>query len=126
MKLLLMQNESVDKPSLVKTVEINDDNHLGDYYYYLNCRQIDMQEITIDNHHYDIIFDDCYLLTEKPLPTLYVNDHTVIFNNVLISRHDAYGNTIGLDDDDIARICDFMEGNERRLRRWLFKMISSR
>ena len=126
MKLLLLQNESVDQPTLVKTVEINDDDHLNEYYHYINCRCIDMQEITINDHYYDIIFDDEFLLMEKPLPTLYVNEHTVIFNNVLFARHDGYGNTIGLDDDDIQRICDWLEGNEKRLRQWLFKMISSR
>jgi hypothetical protein len=126
MKLLLLQNESVDQPTLVKTVEINDDDHLKDYYHYLNCRCIDMQEITIDNHHYDIIFDDEFLLIEKPIPTLYVNEHTVIFNNVLFARHDDEGATIGLENDDIGRICIWLASNEKRLRQWFLKMISSR
>ena len=126
MKLLLMQNESIDKPTLVKTVDINDDDHLTDYYHYLNCHQIDMQEITINDHYYDIIFDDEFLLMEKPLPTLYVNEHTVIFNNVLFARHDDEGATIGLNDDDIQQICDWLGDNERKIRQWLYKIVSGR
>lgn len=126
MKLLLMQNEVVDQPTVVKTVDINDDDHLKSYYDYLNCRCIDMMEITVNGHYYDIIFDDEYMMAQRPLPTLYVNDHTVIFGNVLFAKSDAYGNTIKLDDDDVERICDWLGGNKDKIKKWIKKIISSR
>ena len=60
-----------------------------------------------------------WLLVEHPLPTLYINDDVVIFGNMFIAKSDEEGETIGLDDDEMKMLNEFVTKQKPKLKQWL-------
>lgn len=86
-----------------------DCNKLEDYYREINCRCIDIREVSLINPKkkvsldFDMIFDDEFLLKSgKQIPSvLRLNQNNIyLLGNVIICKHDRYGNTVGLSDDE--------------------------
>lgn len=94
------------------TYEIEIENTLNAFYKALKCNLIDIVERKIGGVWYDIIVDDEGLLN----PDRYGKFSVVTFakrnqmpierivGNVLITRSDTIGNTIGLEQMDIKRV----------------------
>ena len=45
-------------------------------------------KIEVNGKHFDVWSDDDALLKSNPVPNLYIDDDTVIFGNLLISKSD--------------------------------------
>lgn len=96
-----------------KTIEFHrvqifdDEDNLKQYYKYLNCSCIDIQEFELNGEYFDAIFDDEFLLKNKDIvPTLFINEN-VICGNVLFTRCNKDGVEIGLYLNDFKKIMNW-------------------
>lgn len=106
MKALLIDTET----RKASVVEIDDENHLKEFYRLLNCSLIDVAYRKVGGKYFDIIIDDEGLFTESPkVSALDTNREPALVGNLLLCNHDSDGNETSLSDDDIARIQEFIE-----------------
>ena len=104
----------------VKTIE----NTLKAMWKILDCHHVTCTQIDIDSRNYDIWSDDEALLTNKPIPTLYINDDLVLFGNLIFATSDDEGATRGLTDEDMDRVLKFINHQMPKLSAWLDNLIS--
>lgn len=104
----------------VKTME----NTLKAMWEILHCHHVTCTQIEIDGKNYDIWSDDEALLTDKPIPTLYINDDLVLFGNLIFATSDDEGATRGLTDEDMDRVLKFINRQMSKLADWLDNLIS--
>lgn len=107
----------------VSPIEIDDNDKLHSYYEHLGCDMITVVTIETDGHEYDIIADDEGLLHGDPAPTLYVNDDVVIFGSLCFTKVDEEGDSVALDDEDIARLTNYIKEQEPKMRSWQKEVI---
>ena len=104
----------------VKTME----NTLKAMWKILDCHHVTCTQIEIDGKNYDIWSDDEALLTNNPIPTLYINDDLVLFGNLIFATSDDEGATRGLTDEDMDRVLKFINRQMSKLADWLDNLIS--
>ena len=107
-----------------KTIEIHirnlsNKNTLTDMYKILNCDCVTCTEIEIDGKYYDVWSDDCSLLKDSPIPTLYINDFLVIFGNVLFAKTNKNGDTVGLSIEDVHIIYEYIKKQAPKMEAWI-------
>ena len=105
----------------VKTME----NTLKAMWNIIDCHCVTCTQIDIDGKNYDIWSDDEALLTDKPIPTLYINDELVLFGNLIFATSDDEGATRGLSDEDMDRVLKFINHQTPKLNAWLDNLISN-
>ena len=88
----------------VKTME----NSLKGMYKIINCDHVTCTQIKIDDKFYDVWSDDEALLTDKPIPSIYINDDLVLFGNLIFATSDEEGATTGLSEEDMDRVLKFI------------------
>ena len=104
-------------------VEIDDNQHLQEYYRYLNCSLVDITSRKIGGKWFDIITDDEGLCKENPIVSALTSDNEpALVGNLLFCNYDAEtGEETSLTDEDIAHlekhtaiaIKKDVEGNEK-------------
>ena len=67
--------------------------------------------------------DDEALLTDKPIPSIYINDDLVLFGNLIFATSDEEGATTGLSEEDMDRVLKFINHQTPKLLTWLNKLI---
>ena len=89
-----------------KAVEIDDDNHLQEYYKYLNCSIVDITSRKVGGKWFDIIADDEGMLKENPIVSaLDSNNQPALVGNLLFCNYDSEtGEEVSLTDDDIEHL----------------------
>ena len=89
-----------------KAVEIDDDNHLQEYYKYLNCSIVDITSRKVGGKWFDIIADDEGMLKENPIVSaLDSNTQPALVGNLLFCNYDSEtGEEVSLTDDDIEHL----------------------
>ena len=103
----------------VKTME----NSLKGMYKIINCDHATCTQIKIDDKFYDVWSDDEALLTDKPIPSIYINDDLVLFGNLIFATSDEEGATTGLSEEDMDRVLKFINHQTPKLLTWLNKLI---
>lgn len=106
-----------------RTVDINDADHLTDYYKYLNCRVIDIACRKIGGKYFDIVTDDEGLLKEpRIVSALDPDGQPALVGNLLFCNYNPEtGEEVSLTDADIQLLRDNVrfaavrdaEGNEK-------------
>ena len=105
MKALLIDTET----RKATVVEIDDNDHLNEYYKYLKCSIVDITSRKIGGKYYDIIADDEGLLTDAPVVSaLDPEGQPALVGNLLICNYDGDGGETSLTDEDVARIQEFI------------------
>ena len=104
----------------VKTME----NTLKAMWDILDCHHVTCTQIKIEDKFYDVWSDDEALLTDKPIPTLYINDDLVLFGNLIFATSDDEGATTALTDEDMDRVLKFINRQMPKLLDWLDNLIS--
>ena len=102
MKAFLLDAEKREK----HVVEIADNDHLSDFYKYLNCTTIDITTRKIDGRLYDIIVDDEGFFSEHPIVSALDSDGqpALVGNLLFCNFDDATGEELSLTDDDVAHL----------------------
>lgn len=103
----------------VKTME----NTLKAMWEILHCHHVTCTKIKIEDKFYDVWSDDCALLKDKPIPTLYINDDLILFGNLIFATSDDEGTTTGLSEEDMDRVLKFINHQTPKLLTWLNKLI---
>ena len=98
---------------------INPAETLREMYKIIGCSCVTCTEIEINGKSYDVWSDDEALLVEKPVPTLYIDDDTVIFGNLLIAKSNDEGEMIGLDNGEPQLLYYFAQMQYPKLLKWL-------
>ena len=106
-----------------RTVEVNDADHLTDYYKYLNCELVDITSRKIGGKYFDIVADDEGLLKEpRIVSALDTEGQPALVGNLLFCNYDPEtGEEVSLTDEDIQLLRDNVrfaavrdaEGNEK-------------
>ena len=99
----------------VKTME----NTLKAMWDIIDCHCVTCTQIKIDDKFYDVWSDDEALLTDKPIPTLYINDDLVLFGNLIFATSDYEGATKELTDEDMDIVLKFINHQMPKLVKWL-------
>ena len=91
----------------------------------ISCDLVTCTEINVGGNFYDVWSDDEGMLTDKPIPTLYLNDNLVLFGNLVFATN-TDGETTGLDDADIAILLKFLGKQTPKLHHWFMQRFYSR
>ena len=104
MKAYLIDTEAKE----ARIVEVDDENHLTEYYKLLNCSLIDIARRKVGGKYFDIILDDEGLFTESPIVSaIDSNGDPALVGNLLFCNHDGQGGETSLTDQDIALLQEF-------------------
>ena len=95
--------------------EIDAENTLQEMYKIIKCDLVTCTEIEVNGKYYDVWSDDCALLKDKPVPTLYINDDLVICGNVIFATSDNEGRTTGLTNKDTRILINFIFDQKPKL-----------
>lgn len=122
MKMLLLP-ATVDE--LIRPVESNDgESNLDFMYRNIGCRTVTVRTVLLDGREYDLWCDDEALLTNDPVlnhratsvqaeNAFNPSEWEYLFGHVLVARSDDDGNTVALDDTDIAHFVLSMQAKIR-------------
>lgn len=100
------------------------ENTLKAMWEILDCHHVTCTQIKIEDKFYDVWSDDCALLKDKPIPTLYINDDLILFGNLIFATSDDEGATTGLSEEDMDRVLKFINRQMPKLSAWLDNLIS--
>ena len=104
MKAYLIDTEAKEG----RVVEINDGDHLSEYYKLLKCYLIDITSRKVGGKYFDIIVDDEGLFADKPIVSaIDSNGEPALVGNLLFCNHDGQGGETSLTDRDIAILQEF-------------------
>ena len=98
---------------------INPANTLREMYKIIGCSCVTCTVIEIDGKRFDVWSDDEALLVDNPVPNLYIDDDTVIFGNLLISKSNDEGEMLGLDNGESQLLYAFAQLQYPKLLKWL-------
>ena len=98
---------------------IDSENTLADMYKIIGCDLVTCTGIQINGQYFDVWSDDEALLKDNSFPSLYVNDDLVIFGNIIFSKCDDEGKTIGLDNGELQILYRFVKNQFSKLLHWL-------
>lgn len=101
---------------------INPADTLREMYKIIGCSCVTCTVIEVNGKYFDVWSDDEALLVEKPVPNLYIDDDTVIFGNLLISKSNAEGEMVGLDNGEPQLLYSFAQIQYPKLLKWLKKI----
>ena len=106
-----------------RTVEVDDTDHLTEYYKLLNCEIVDITSRKIGGKYFDIVADDEGLMKENPIVSaLDTEGQPALVGNLLFCNYDPEtGEEVSLTDEDIQLLRDNVrfaavrdaEGNEK-------------
>lgn len=88
-----------------KTVEIGDNDHLGQFYKLIGCDCIDITVRKVDGKPYNIVLDDEGLLVQNP--TFSAIDRAMrpmLAGNIILFGLGEDMDLCGIDDEDVANI----------------------
>ncbi len=77
---------------------------LEEYYRLLNCECIDIVQVQVSGHIYDVICDEEALLKENPIPSVLIDNHNFVYGNALICTDDGEGSETGISFSDTINI----------------------
>lgn len=104
MKAYLINTEAKE----ARVVEIDDSNHLTEYYKHLNCYLIDITRRQVGGRYFDIIVDDEGLFADNPIVSAIDSQgEPALVGNLLFCNHDGQGGETSLSDQDIALLQEF-------------------
>ena len=106
MKSLLIDTET----RKASVVEIDDNDHLNEYYRYLKCNIVDITSRKVGGKYYDFIIYDEGMLTDSPVVSaLDPEGQPALVGNLLICNFNAEeGTEESLTDEDVARLQEFV------------------
>lgn len=88
--------------------EIDSTDVLNEMYKIIGCEMIDIVQIEAEGKNYDVYCDDEFLLKEKPVPTLYLDNENVLCGNLVFTTCDEEGNVAEVSDDDIKILTEYI------------------
>lgn len=88
--------------------EIDSTDTLNEMYKIIGCELVDIVEIEVKGKFYDIYCDDEFLLKEKPIPTLYLDNETALCGNLVFTTHDKDGKIAEVTDEDIKNLKEYI------------------
>ena len=87
MKAYLIDTEAKE----ARVVEIDDSNHLTEYYKHLNCYLIDITRRQVGGRYFDIIVDDEGLFADNPIVSAIDSQgEPALVGNLLFCNHDGH------------------------------------
>lgn len=100
--------------------EIPDENVLASMYGIIGCRYVGATEFTHRNISYTVWYDDEFLLVDRPVATLIIGDlkpgaFTLLCGNLMFTKTDEEGGTVGLTAKDISNLWEYTDINSIRL-----------
>lgn len=110
-------------------IKLHKNETLKEFYKYIQCDCVDIVEIYIDGEYFDIWVDDDGLLKERPIPNLYMNINgyeQILFGNLIFTRTNENGETIGLTDSQIKKVMLYIDEQKPKLLKWIFKRMFAR
>ena len=116
MKTVLLKQESTkfDAPKArVLPYDVDEKNLVDGYCRGIECKALDIIPITIANKVYSAVVDGEILMSENPIPTLYVDDGLVLFGNVLLAKEG------GIFQEDAREILEYLRIQDAKLLSWL-------
>ena len=118
-QVLSMEINHEDKVIEIHIRNLSNKNTLTDMYKILNCDCVTCTEIEIDGKYYDVWSDDCSLLKDSPIPTLYINEDLILFGNLLFAKTNKNGDTCGLSLSDVHIIYEYIKQQAPKLKEWI-------
>ncbi len=94
------------KNRVYKPIEIDDSNHLAEFYSFIGCFRIDIANRNIGGKRFDIIIDDEGTEVANPILSAIDSElNPALFGNLIFCNYDPKtGEEIGLNDLDIAHL----------------------
>ena len=100
---------------------IDSDNVLSELYRIIGCALVEVVQVKVEGKFYDVYCDEEFLLKEKPVPTLYLNDEQVLCGNLVFTTCDEDGKFGGVTENDIDKLINFILVQAVKLRIYLAK-----
>ena len=100
---------------------IDSDNTLEEMYRLIGCDLIDIAQVEVGGKFFDVYCDDEFLLKEKPVPTLFLEDEQVLCGNLVFTVCDKDGKLEDISEEDIDKLIDFILIQAVKLRIYLAK-----
>lgn len=98
------------------------ENGLESFYKIIDCDLIEIVQIEVEGKFYDVICDEEFLLKEKPVPTLFIDNENVLCGNLIFTTCDEDGKTQGLTDTDIKILMEYILKQAFKMRAYLSKV----
>ena len=85
----------------------DDDSFLEALHGILKCEYVNCADFEIDDEVFNVWFDDNFLEKPKPIPTFYLDEYQIIYNNLVFTKTDDEGNTLGLTAEEMSKVWIF-------------------
>lgn len=120
-KVLTLEVDHKIKAIIPHVRFIDLDNTLEEMYRLIGCDLVEVVQVEVDGKFYDVYCDEEFLLKEKPIPTLYLNDKQVLCGNLVFTTCDEEGKLGSVTEEDIDKLIDFILVQAVKLRIHLAK-----
>ena len=115
--LALLYDENLNTIS-PQCKHLNADNTLKCLRDVLNCHLVTCTEIKVEGKYYDVWSDDNALLSQNPVPNLYISDDLIFFGNLVFAKSGAEGEVVGLTNDDFHLLQHFIVKQSPKLQNY--------
>ena len=94
---------------------IDSDNTLEEMYRLIGCDLIDIAQVKVGGKFFDVYCDDEFLLKDNPVPTLFIDNETVLCGNLIFTTRNDEGKAAKITNDDVKKLTNFLSKQENKL-----------
>ena len=98
------------------------ENKLESMREILNCELVTCTQIQVEEKKFDVYSDDEALLSDKPIPNLYISDDLILFGNLLFAKSGDDGELVGLNHYEIQLLWKFISEQFPKLQNYLGRL----
>jgi len=104
------------------TKYLDPENELASLREILNCEIVTCTQIQVEGKKFDVYSDDEALLSENPIPNLYISDDLILFGNLIFAKSGDNGEMIGLNHYEIQLLWNFILKQFPKLQNYLGRL----
>ena len=116
--LALLYNQRTNSIS-PHTKFLDPENEMESLREVLDCEVVTCTQIQVEGKKFDVYSDDEALLSEKPIPNLYISDDLILFGNLIFAKSGDNGEMIGLNHYEIQLLWNFILNQFPKLKNYL-------
>lgn len=113
--VMTLEIDHKSKKILQHVREIDSENILDEMYKIIGCDVVDLVEIKVEGKFYDVYCDDEFLLKDNPVPTLFIDNETVLCGNLIFTTRNDEGKAAKITNDDVKKLTNFLSKQENKL-----------
>ena len=122
LKVLALLYDPLSQSTYSRIKQLDSEKLLRDMREIIDCDLVTCTEIEVEGKYFDVWSDDAALLSDKPIPNLYICEGLIIFGNLLFAKSGEDGEMLGLNHYEVQLLWKFISEQFPKLQNYLGRL----